>query len=116
MDLTVERHQAISHMEKAVGVWAGVNEAIQIRKALSKQHQEPTGGMKLPSACSITYTASCGQRAEIMGQKHLLSSPLLSFSLLSFLLLYSTLFSFSLPSIRPISAKRRASGDEGMMQ
>lgn len=41
-------------------------------------------------ACPVTHTGSCGQQAEILGQKHL--------------------------SIRPISAKRRASGDEGMLQ
>lgn len=42
MDPAEERDQALSHMEKAMGAWAGVNEAVQLGKASSHWHQEPT--------------------------------------------------------------------------
>ena len=52
MDTVEERDQAIFHVEKAMGVWAGVNEAVQLRKASSKWHQEPTPSTVPSPACS----------------------------------------------------------------
>lgn len=57
MDPAQERDQGISHVEKAVGVWAGVNEAVQLRKASSKGHQEPTPST-VPSAACLCRTHS----------------------------------------------------------
>jgi len=51
MGLAEERDQAISHMEKAKGVWAGVNEVIQLEKASSKWHEEPTASTVPSPAC-----------------------------------------------------------------
>lgn len=48
MDLAEERDQPISHMEKTTEVWAGANEAVQLRKASSKQHQEHSDFSCLP--------------------------------------------------------------------
>lgn len=57
------RTQAVSRVEEATGVWAGV---IKAGKDSSKWHQEPST-VPLP-----VTTASCGQQAKTMGQKHLL--------------------------------------------